>query len=470
MNDLSPYASISSVPEQPPKRKRFRWWLIVSIFAIPIIAISSIVFLFRVGWTLREAQGRNAMNNELRKLHDEGFATDNDTSSQRYFQNTSDEKTLAWTSAFAECNSMPFTESASGVPMLDRNIEIDPFEDDFEISADWRAADACKRFTIEQKDLIDEVRQLAQEPKPVYFPIVFQSTETLLPEVQSTRTVAWMLRIDAQVAIHEKDADRAFQDVRTLIALSKQVDAVPFIVSKFVGISIRRMAMRALQKAIQLDLFAEKQLIELDQLLQPYCDIGDRWRVIMSDEMTTNLPVFENPGRSMRTNIRIPARGHDAVYFIGLMRRAIEIQTDDWQHLYQNAGVLEKEMLEDAKSLPKQVDLILTGLLAPAFSSIAALQINDSQLHRQARVAIATRLYSRRHNELPKSLSQLPDSVNALKPVGNLPFGYQLIDRQSVLWGFEFSKEVQQTPSMLPVVDQPNAVSLRNRELVWWFQ
>ena len=430
----------------------------------------SIVFLFRVGWTIREVQGRTAMASEMQKLTDEGFATDNDTNSKAYLESTSDEKSLQWTRVFDACNSLQFMASASGVPILDRKLEIDDFADDFDTSANWSAADVCKRFTSEQKDLLEKVRELASDPTPTYFPIVFQSTETMIPEVQSTRTVAFVLRVDAQVAIHEKDADRAFHDVRTLFALSKHVDAVPFTVPKFVGIAIRRMAIRALQKAVQIDLFAEQQLNELDKILQPYCEIGDRWRVIMSDEMTTNLPVFENPGMSMRTKTRIPARGHDAVYFIHLMRRAIEIQTDDWLHLYQNAGKLENEMLADAKSLPKQVDLILTGILTPAFSSIAELQINESQLHRQARVAIAILLYSRRHNELPNSLSQLPDTVAALKPVGNLPFGYALVDRQSVLWGFEFSKEVQQTPSSLPVVDQPNALSLRNRALVWWFE
>jgi len=126
-----------------------------------------------------------------------------------------------------------------------------------------------------------------------------------------------MLRIDAQVAMLEKDMDRASQNILSLFALSKPVDAVPFTVSRLVGISIRRMAVRALQKATELDLLTEPQLLELDRIVQNHCDIGDRWTIIMSDEMASNLPVFENPAHT-RTNMRIPARGHDAVYFIGL--------------------------------------------------------------------------------------------------------------------------------------------------------
>ena len=469
MNKLTTNTFASTDRVQTPSKKRIRWWLIFSIFAIPFFVIGSVIFVFRVGWTIREFEGRNAMASELQKLIVDGFATSNERISIEYFERTSNQATLDWTKVFEECHSLPFAASTSGVPTLDRKVEIDDFLDDFETSSDWAFAEVCIRFAREQKNLIDQVRHLSFAPTPTYFPIDFQSFETLLPEVQSLRTVACMLRIDAQVAMHQNDTERAFQDILTLFALSKPADAVPFTVSRLVGISIRRMALRALQKAIEQDLLTEPQLLELDRIVENHCDIGDRWRVTMSDEMASSLPVFANPNMSMRTNKRIPARGHDAVYFIGIMRRAIEIPTDDWQILYNSSGELESEILKDSKSITKQVDLILTGILAPAFQSLATALINESQLHRQARIAIAIRMYSREHNKPPIDLSQLPEQVRTLKQFGNLPFGYTVVNQKAVLWGFELSKEVQQTPLVQPDVDSPNAQSLLNLERIWRF-
>lgn len=467
MSNASPYAA--TLGEQPSPKKRFRWRLIVAIFVLPIVTLWLVVFLFRVGWTIRENQGRGEMASKLHQLADDGFAIDNETISEQYASRTSNENTQQWIDVFAVRESSQFAESALGVPMLDGKVEIDDFADDFEMSNNWKYADACIRFTREQNDLIEQVRQLASDPTPVYFPIHFQSTETLLPEVQSCRDVARMIRVDAQVAIHLMDTDRAFKDLITLFALTKQVDAVPCVIPKFVGIAIRRMAIQILQRAIQLDLLTEQQLLEIDQIIKPHCDIGARWQTIMIDEMALSLPVFVNPGISMQFSKPIPARGHDAVYFIDLMRRAREIPTDDWQKLYTSTLELETEISKSVKSIRK-VDLILTGIVSPAFNAIAVGLINDSQLHRQARVAIAIRLYSHKHSELPSRLDQLPEYADGvLNPIGDRSFGYIVTNRQSVLWGFYFSKEQQQTPPTLPVTDQPNQESSRNRESVWWF-
>ena len=478
MSNPSPYtpstsvaapASNSTPSNQELPKKGVRWWLILKIFAIPFIVIWAIVFMFRIGWTIRDNMGRNAMVSEIQKLNEDGFSVGNETSANRYLERTSQQNTEAWLQVFGACESDSFVASVTGVPALDRKVEIDEFADDFDTSIDWQFAEVCKRFTAEQTDLVEQIRSLASADQPVYFPIQFQSMQTLLPEVQSIRTVAWVIRIDAQVAIHLQDAERASRDILTLMSLSRTADAVPFTVSKLVGVAIRRMAMRALQDAIKVDLFSEQQLLEIDRVIEKNGDIGERWSVMMGDEMALSLLVFETPDLTMKAKKPIPARGHDAVYYIDLMRKAIEIPSDDWRVLFDLSLELESKLLSDTKSFPKQVDLILTGLLAPSFNAIATALINDSQLHRQARVAIAIRLYSRRHKELPSNLAMLPEELSALKPFGGLPFGYTIADRRSALWGFDVSNKQQQTPASLPITNQPNVDALRNRELVWWF-
>ncbi len=464
----TPY-SATSVEDRFPKKRRTRWWLIFLIFAVPFALIVTAIFLFRIGWTIRENQGRKAMEVELAKLVEEGIAIDNQTLSKLYFDRTSDEQTYHWIDVFAILRSPEFVASSTGVPVIDRSVVVDDFADDFDTSSDWQFAENSIRFTAEQSELIAQVHRLARWPQPTYFPIVFQSTETLLPEVQSMRSVAWLLRTDAQVALHLEESDRVCEDIVTLFELSKHVDAVPFVVSRLVGIAVRKLALQSLQKAIQTNALSAEQLVKIDNIIAGHCEINDRWRTLMIDELSSNLPVFITPNLTMQTDTFIPARGHDAVFFIGLMRRAAVIPSDDWRHLYRYSVELEAELEESIRSTLGKVDRMLSGLLTPAFSSLSMALINDSQLHRQARVAIAIRLYEHQHRSMPESLAELPAEVALINPYGDASFVYSSQHGRPVLWGFWMSKELQHTPYDIPITDQPTTESHNNRTIVWWF-
>lgn len=475
MKTTSPFETTSQV-ETKGRKQRTRWWLIFSIFAVPFGLLMLGTFVFRVAWTIRENQGRKAMQQELQQLAEEGIAFDNETISENYFNCTSEELSSEWASLLEKLQSPEFSASCSGVPVLDRSVEIDDFADDFDTSPQWPFAEPCIRFTQQHSELIAEARRLATDQQPAYFPIVFQSHETLLPEVQQIRAVAWLLRTDAQVAMFNRDRNRAFQDIVALSELSKHVDSVPFAVARLVGIAVRRLAMQSLQNAIRIDLLDDEQLVQIDRLVARYCSIGERWRTLIVDEMSTNLPVFMNPqigrksGVNKKSGTLIPARGHDAVYFIQLMRKASEIHTGDLTRFYHSSLEIEAELDHDMHSAVANVDRILSGLFAPAFGAMAAALINDAQLHRQARVAVALRLYEHQHGGLPTELKALPEEVAALMPAGKKPFGYLLERERAVVWGFILAPETRQTPIQIPDTLQMNSASANNRSVVWWLE
>jgi hypothetical protein len=467
MSESTPYNALLG-ENGYTKKRRVRWWLIFSIFAVPISLILATVFVFRVGFTIREIQGREAMKVELRKLNEDGISIDDHELMKCYRGRTSQEQTESWSKVFESLNSPEFSTSSSGIPVIDRSVALNPFADEFDTSSDWEFLEKCIRFTDEQSELIQTIRSLALAPEPCYFPVAFQSTQTRLPESQNLRMAAWLLRLDAQVAIHRREQSRAFDDIVALFELSKHLDAMPFLVSKLVGNAVRRMALQSLQSAIRIDLLPYEQLLEIDRIVDRNCDIDDRWRTLMLDELSVSLPNFVDPNRTMQTKTAIPARGHDAVYFIRLMRSATSVATNDWPILYRSSIELDSKLMKDAGSSLKRIDLILSGLLVPAFSSVAAVMINDAQLHRQARLAIALRLHQHQQGSLPQTLDELPNTVAKLTPYGEKPFAYSLQDGRAVIWGFWLSRTQQQTPIEIPDTAQPIAVTLDNRAIVWW--
>lgn len=456
-----------STGSTPRKRSRVGWGLFLTFIVAPVVIVATAGLVLGIAWNIREAQGRKAMQVELARLEDEKISTTCEGLSHSYGEQTTDEFAEDWEVLFHALRSFEFEESKRGVPDFDPALEVESFEENFDISAQWKDAENSVRFVEDNQKWITLARRLASEPKPNRFPLVFQSIETKLQEVQDTRTLACMLRLDAQVAMHLHDSQRAFEDTVAMVELSKHVDAVPCAISRVVGISFRKMALEALQKAIAVDLYDDSKLHQLDQLFGKYTDIGHRWKTIMQDELSGLLPVFSDPDLGKKVKREIPARGHDAVYFIGLMRMAMAIPTDDWEALYSGTIGLENELRMSTKSKFKKFDIIMTSLLMPSLRGLAVALINEAQSIRQARMAIAIRLYQHEHGRLPSSLEMLPKSTVSLRPYGELPFGYEASESRAVLWGFVFSESQRQTPQHVPDISQENAESINNRHVVW---
>ncbi len=470
MNDQLPYKvpeQVSTVGQSPQKR-RIRWKLVFAIFAVPFAVLLGLVLLVRIAYTIRESRGRAAMQVELQRLEENGLPVDNETIDQRYSSRTSDAQTDAWLGIFDTVKSSDFKQSCEGIPLLDESIEYDATTTILDIVQESPEFQSSLRFTQQHAELLSEIRSLAVEPSPVYFPIFFQSLETLLQEVQDTRLLVRMLYTDANVAMHLGNADRAIDDIMAIYGLSEHVRAVPGAVPHLCAIAHRSLALELINEACKRDLFAIEQLRVLDSKVLPHCDIGDKWQRVMAEEMALSLPLFSNPAMTMDKPGRVlPARGHDAIHFIGLMKSALQVPTEDLDEFMDGALGLEKEQESLASGVWGRIDCILTGLISPAFSALACVFINDAQNHRLARVAISVRLFTRTQDKLPTELEDLPGYELLAKPAGERPFGYKVEEDRAVLWGNRFSEKQRSVEATPPKQDQPGQVNYAL--LIWTF-
>ncbi|MCU0719101.1 MAG: hypothetical protein MUC83_05315 [Pirellula sp.] len=221
------------------------------------------------------------------------------------------------------------------------------------------------------------------------------------------------------------------------------------------------------QHAIEIDLLTVDQLLRIDRAIERYCDIGDRWKQVILDEMSLNLPVFVTPHLYMDTDMIMPARGHDAVYFIESMVAASEIRTEDWGSFLDSTSRLMSTFDRDIQSSFAMVDQILSRILIPDYYATATTIINDCRLRRQARLAIAVRVYQHQYGEFPSSLEALPEAANKFVPFGIEPIGYRKEANGATLWGFQLSDTTKQTPEDPPVIDSAVPNSINNRQMVW---
>ncbi|MFN3190069.1 MAG: hypothetical protein ACE361_06055 [Aureliella sp.] len=448
--------------------RRVRWWLIATILVTPLAVLWLAWFGFRIGWTWRENDGRAQMAVRLQELSERGIPADDQSVQQHYSDTTSVANLEEWYEVFGCLQDDGFLSDFAGVRYIDASVEVDEFADPFPIGDAWESASAAVAATEKHRDAIEKIRRLASSELPVRFPFFFQATETLLPELQESRGMARLLFCDAQVAVHLGDAERAAKDIVALGELAKHAEAIPFGIARVVGIAYRREALKAMQAAIRIDLFDQKQL----QLLDSYCSertaIGTRWQDMILGEMSVHMSVFTNPAVAMKSASPIPARGHDAVYYIDLMQRAADVDTLDFISFHSAAAERLAEVEDDSSNWLETADRILSRLLAPPFSSYAELLINDCLQHRLARLAIASRLYERKEGKLPDRLQVLPEKRFVIAPLRKQRFGFRRTQHGVTLWGLHFSAAVQKVAERIPDQDGATVKALNNRAVVWY--
>ncbi len=158
-------------------------------------------------------------------------------------------------------------------------------------------------------------------------------------------------------------------------------------------------------------------------------------RHTLSEERGMYLPVFQNPTAALSSNKPMPARGHDAVFYIEIMRKAMAIDADKWPEFYDDLSRLEAELRPDKGFSFRNLDRLLTHVVAPAYRALGSVFIRNVQANRLARLAIQVRLYQKTHMCWPGSLEDLDgEATKDLHPFGNKPFGFKSDGEQFMVW------------------------------------
>ncbi len=76
--------------------------------------------------------------------------------------------------------------------------------------------------------------------------------ETIIPHFMHTRHIARMLAFDCNIAIEERDAQRAYQDLIAMLNLGDQIGSEPFLMGKLVGIAIHSFTVNQIYRVYAL--------------------------------------------------------------------------------------------------------------------------------------------------------------------------------------------------------------------------
>jgi hypothetical protein len=297
---------------------------------------------------------------------------------------------------------------------------------------------------------------------------------TLLPHVQETRQVTYLLSLEGRLRAHNQDLDEALHNVRATLYASRAIDNEPFLISQLVRIACDAVAVGLLERVLASGQASEKALSDLQKELEqqsrtPYFLNGMRGERAGMDHLLDNVQRGEitaaqfrqiqkqtasmtfNPSRPPRNEWLVELEAWRAylniraerAQLLHLMNKIIELaKQPSWQGVY----AIEALVTEESKRSPRLSDMIgsMDKLAFADARSVATL--------RTAYTAVAVERFRLAKGRWPNNLAELVplylDSV-PLDPFDGQPLRMIRKGRTQIIYSVSQDRE-DQGGSLLP--------------------
>ncbi len=456
---------------QPQNEKASKRSCLVLSILIFVVLPLSVVILGLVLWYGRESSAKSRLKTRIVSITKKGYPVD-DASVDAYYKDRTDAaNTEAWLAVLSTMTSQDFTASTKGVALLGADVEAEiPILPEEE----WEEEVESLAFLEKWKSLHDEVLRLSIDAKPVRFPIVFDSFNTLLQQTQEMRQAARLLLLRGRVGLRARDSVVVRDAIDGMLGVSRVNAGEPMLVSQLVSIAIDSMALELLKDSLKVDALNADDLQSLLPKVMATINIGNEWGMVIAGERALALPVFADPSKARSFGVTsVPGRSRDALFYLDLIDSVLELPTNNLKDFRTKLKVVEAEMTAKARaSLISQFDSILTLQTTPAFAAASDAFIRRALQHRMAALAIGLRLYEDRHGKFPNSLndlSELPMDVNPLGLTKDLSFGYRVNGSNAKLWGGSF-QDAFSIPAEPPVIAVGEPDTTQKELWLWEFQ
>ncbi|MCL4207342.1 MAG: hypothetical protein KJ000_33080 [Pirellulaceae bacterium] len=426
-----------SIPNQEQRPRHRRRWLLV-LLLLPVALGAIVVAVLAIG----EYRSSRAVAADVVRLRDAGEPVDNESMARWFMANTSQEGTAAWREILVAVEQVSSSQTVSSFPIMGTG----KFPDDLVPGGDWPDEPQIAEFLREVQPLIAQIEQAAQYPTPVWQPIAFDSFSTLLPEIQTSRSVIRLLSLEVRHALYHRDTERAMRGLAAMQAATEAFDWDFCMVVELVGIALRNIHRDAIRQSLKDTAWEPEQLDQLlAQVAQPR-DVATHWRHNVTGERAMALALFQGTRERQRAMLDDGQTGFPSLLMLipsGIKRYLERLAA--MQRL-GDAGVLglaaRAEASENDLGLAdkRRLDDILTALLLPAVHGIARAYERDELDRRLARTALGIKRYQLAEGRWPEKLSDLTAVGLEARDWTALqagPFGYLIEADGAVVWAYD---------------------------------
>jgi hypothetical protein len=286
--------------------------------------------------------------------------------------------------------------------------------------------------------VIELVERASMHPTPVQFPRYFQGFRTLLPYIQSSRSILRLLSLDCEYAYSKNDTKQALRDLTLMQSTAKAFDMRDCGVSRLVNNALQGMRLSSVRRTLTHCVWDESQLGALRGLvvLTSDEDLAAPLRQTWSSERAfllaslNEIPaseLYQLAGQKSPLTHR-PFLPSDRQILIKYFNDMLEIGGESLLQWKIGAEKLERTL--DVLNSP-------ATLLIPATAQVISSEIRAEEIRRWTLTAIGLRQYHQQNDKWPNHLSDLETVGLVFDDYSNLHgmmFGYEVDGETAYLW------------------------------------
>lgn len=440
--------SLSEQPKSKSGRRGFRRLGWLGLLALPL----GIFLLALIGVGFREWQASRRLEDELARIRGAGLPTDNASMSQWFRQTTHAEGTAAWGELLRLAGGSALPSAAfEKLPYIGNGQPPTMIEPD----SDWPEEPLVAEFLGWMRPVIEQLHDARDYPTPVWQPIEFQGFNTLLEELQESRSLTRLLQVEVEHALHQGEAERALRGLDSMRGVAEAFDWDICLVADLVYRALVGVHQSMILRSLACDLWTEEQLDQLGEQLGPPIAADGKWQRVFAGERAMTAAALMNPasqfdtgnaGNPMWLLIKLPSqreawiRAYDAMITVGagplegLLDRARELEAS-WQGSRPNG-----------RGSFFNLTRLQASLFFPALEAYANALVRSENGRRLARTALAIKKYQLRNGSWPTELRQLEQvglKASDWQIVSGAPLGYAVDGAVAYVWGPDW-REPQQ--------------------------
>nr|WP_143548168.1 hypothetical protein [Rhodopirellula sp. SM50] len=412
-------------------------------------------------WAARRSAASADVADRREEIRARGLPIDDASMEAFRVQTMGHEKSERWMNVLEEIESTAFQNSCRGVPV----VGVTEDDADYVYGQPYRYHDQVRQFLDRWAPLREEIHDITEGTGPIWTEVQMDSFNTLLPYVQSSRSVARLLSLEFEDALRRDDRPQAFGSLMAMLGVARAFEKEPLIVSQLVVTAIHSMALKHLRVAVEHDLFDDAQLKSMLEQLRALDDFGTRYRLAIVGERAMSQPVFDDLQR-FGEDVGMPAGGFnqrpiDALASLEIMEKAESVSTENLSDFFIQTAALDSDFNQQIQQAGwlQRLETMLTSLTVPALGAAGKAFVRSAMENRIAKIGIGLRLFEKRHARWPASLDELIAAdlgvpLGPIDPAGGLPFGYRVIDGNAEFWGFDPQSPSEGTPPEPIDVDQ----------------
>lgn len=418
-------------------------------------------------WFVAKQTAKNSLLKLRQELTAKGIPVDDESLVSLHRSQCSDENSSQWMNALDAIGEKELKQK------FDRLVIAQDRGRYCQASNSWPEQPMVEQQLVQHAEIIERLLELAQDNRPVYMPIRFQSLDTLFRYAQFAGDAADVLVVEAIIAARNLEPEREFRAINAMLGCSIAISGELGMRSQYNTLQIHKKAIQQIQNAIKWNRLNAEQIELLKQRLAISWDIKQILSLGFQGEVGMMIPPKRGQVMSQYFSApMIPVLEHAgivdraAVKYATSIEKALELDFTDRKQLVKQVAEIQLAMFEEKP--PFDLDQLFYRSLSPTTSAV----IQEQMFCDLAVIAISIRQFEHKRGRLPDSLSDLESlgvdlqqykSVDGSTPLYRLlePVEQSVSRCRAVLWSFDFEKE----DAISPKPPEPQAAEAMP---LWW--